>query len=231
MQVVSQEKWIAERRSLLEDEKRLLRLRDEVSSKRRSLPWVEIQKDYKFKTQQGEHDLRELFGQNSQLILYHFMFGDGWGEGCPSCSFWADSFDGMAVHLDARDASFVVASNAPLDQLLAYQERMGWNFNWVSSFQTDFNYDFRVSFSDEQIANQEKAYNYGNNAFPSKEAPGISVFNRVEDVVYHTYSCFSRGSDNMNPVYQYLDLLPKGRDEDTLPHPMSWVRRHDRYGS
>jgi len=228
--VVSREEWLAARRELLAAEKELTRARDELSRRRRELPWVKVEKRYEFQSPNGKESLADLFDGRSQLLLYHFMFGPDWNEGCPSCSFWADNYDGTVVHLNHRDVSFVVVSRAPLEKLEAYRRRMGWSFKWVSSFGGDFNYDFRVSFTPEEMKRGEMDYNYRQMKFPSEEAPGISVFFRDGDgAVFHTYSCYSRGLDMLNGAYHHLDLVPKGRDEEGLPYSMAWLRRHDRY--
>ena len=228
--IVSREQWLEARRRLLGKEKELTRARDEVARQRRELPWVRVEKPYEFDGPEGAQSLGDLFAGRSQLLIYHFMLGPGWNEGCPSCSFWADGYDGMVVHLAHRDVTFVVVSRAPLAAIEAYRKRMGWRFKWVSSSRSDFNYDFHVSFTPEEIAKGEMEYNFAKTKFPSEEAPGISVFYRDPDgALFHTYSCYARGLDPMNSAYQHLDLVPKGRNEDGLPYPMAWVRRHDRY--
>jgi predicted dithiol-disulfide oxidoreductase (DUF899 family) len=226
--IVSGGEWLAARKALLAREKELTRLRDDLSRQRRELPWVKVEKAYVFDGPSGQETLWDLFAGRGQLIVDHFMFGADWQEGCPSCSFWADTYDGVVVHLEHRDASFVVVSKAPLEKLRTYQQRMGWGFKWVSSFNNDFNRDFHVSFTAEE---QETAvYNYKAGGFGASEAPGISVFAKDEEgSIFHTYSCYARGLDPLNGAYQLMDLLPKGRDEGALPHPMAWVRRHDRY--
>ena len=226
--IVSGAEWLAARKALLAREKELTRLRDDLSRQRRELPWVKVEKAYVFDGPSGKETLSDLFAGRSQLIVDHFMFGADWEEGCPSCSFWADTYAGVVVHLAHRDASFVVVSKAPLEKLRAYQQRMGWTFKWVSSLNSDFNRDYHVSFTPEE---QETAvYNYKAGGFGASEAPGISVFAKDgEGSVFHTYSCYARGLDALNGAYQLMDLLPKGRDEGALPHPMAWVRRHDRY--
>ncbi len=226
--VVSREEWLAARHQLLAAEKELTRARDDVSRRRRELPWVKVEKRYEFQSPKGKETLSDLFEGRSQLLLYHFMFGPDWNEGCPSCSFWADNYDGTIVHLNHRDVTFAVVSRAPLDKLEAYRRRMGWRFKWVSSLGSDFNYDFRVSFTPEEMQRGEMEYNYRMTKFPSDEAPGISIFCRDGDV-FHTYSCYSRGLDMLNAAYHHLDLVPKGRDEDGLAYSMAWLRRHDRY--
>ena len=222
--------WLAARKELLEEEKALLRSRDALSAKRRELPWVLVQEPYAFETSGGTKTLADLFGNKNQLIVQHFMMGEGWEQGCPSCSFWADGFNGTTAHLAERDAAFVCVSNAPLSQIEAYRKRMGWDFEWVSSFGSTFNFDYQASFTPEQVENGSMYYNYRQTRFPASEAPGISIFAKYANgKVYHTYSTYSRGLDNLNVAYQLLDLLPKGRDEDDLPHPMAWVQRHDQY--
>jgi predicted dithiol-disulfide oxidoreductase (DUF899 family) len=227
--VVSRDEWLAARTQHLAKEKEFTRLRDELSRARRELPWARVDKEYAFDTTTGPKSLADLFEGRSQLIVYHFMFGPDWSEGCPSCSFWADNFAGAIVHLNHRDVTMIAISRAPLEKLLAYRERMGWRFEWVSSFGNDFNRDFGVTFSPEQIAQGAAAYNFGTTKFSGEEAPGISVFQRSGDEVFHTYSCYARGLDILNGAYHYLDLVPKGRDESDLPYTMAWLRRHDKY--
>lgn len=229
--IVSPEEWVAARKDLLRKEKEFTRLRDQLSAERRGLPWVKIEKTYNFDGPDGKETLTDLFDGRSQLIVYHFMFGPGWEEGCKSCSFVADHFDGMTVHLNARDVSMAVVSRAPLKELQAFRKRMGWRFKWVSSYGNDFNYDYHVSFTKDEMAKGKVYYNYELQEFPSEEAPGISVFNKNENGgVYHTYSSYTRGLDILMGTYNYLDLVPKGRDEDALAFAMAWVRHHDRYG-
>ena len=228
--ITTREEWLAARRALLEEEKALLRQRDAVSARRRQLPWVVVEKDYQFDTNDGRKSLADLFGDKSQLIVQHFMMGESWEEGCPSCSFWADGVDGTTMHLGARDAAYVSVSNTSLEKINAYKQRMGWTFDWVSSLGSTFNHDYQASFTPREMESGSVFYNFHDTTFPASEAPGISVFARGENgQIYHTYSCYARGLDNMNVAYQYLDLLPKGRDEDALPHPMAWVKRHDQY--
>ncbi len=228
--VVSDHEWLDARRALLEKEKRLTRLRDEVSRERRALPWQRVDRDYVFVAPSDRVSLDDLFEDRSQLIVYHFMFGPTWTEGCKSCSFWMDNLSGAVVHLKHRDTTVVAVSRAPLAQLEAFKQRMGWTFTWVSSSECDFNYDYGVSFTPEQTASDEALYNFGTSRFPEEEAPGISVFIRAEDGhIYHTYSCYARGLDAVNGAYQLLDLTPKGRDEDGLRYTMEWLRHHDRY--
>lgn len=231
VKVVSREEWLIARKEHLAKEKEFTRLRDQLSQQRRELPWVKVDKTYLFDGPDGKESLADLFEGRSQLIIYHFMYGPDWAEGCPSCSFWADNFNGIVVHLQHRDITLVVVSRASLDTLNAYKERMGWNFKWVSSFSNDFNYDYHVSFSPDEVEKGEMDYNFEKTEFPSDEAPGISVFYKDEQGdVFHTYSCYSRGLDMLNAAYHYMDLVPKGRDEGHLPYSMAWLRRHDQYG-
>ena len=229
--VVSREEWIEARKEHLAQEKELTRLRDQLSQQRRELPWVKVEKPYTFQGPRGKESLSELFEGRSQLLVYHFMYGPDWDEGCPSCSFWADNFNGIIVHLNHRDVTMVAISRASLDQLEAYKQRMGWTFKWVSSSETDFNRDYHVSFAPEEVETGEMYYNYQTGTrFASSEAPGISVFYQDETgAIFHTYSCYARGLDMLNGAYHLLDLVPKGRDEAELPYPMAWVRRHDSY--
>ena len=228
--IVSQEEWLQARKAHLAREKEFTRLRDQLSRERRALPWVKVEKDYVFQGPNGPESLGDLFGGRSQLLVQHFMYGPDWEEGCPSCSFWADSYDGFIVHLAQRDVTMVAVSRAPLEKLDAFKRRMGWSFKWVSSLGSDFNRDFQVSFTPEEMAKGEMTYNYETRGFPADEAPGVSVFARNEDgEIFHTYSCYARGLDMLNGAYHYLDLMPKGRDEDDLPYSMAWVRRHDEY--
>ena len=228
--IVSQEEWLAARKAHLAREKEFTRLRDQLSRERRELPWVRVEKDYVFQGPNGPESLGDLFDGRSQLLVQHFMYGPDWEEGCPSCSFWADSYDGFIVHLAQRDVTMVAVSRAPLAKLDAFKRRMGWSFKWVSSLGSDFNRDFQVSFTPDEMAKGEMTYNYETRGFPADEAPGVSVFARNDaGEVFHTYSCYSRGLDMLNGAYHYLDLVPKGRDEDDLPYSMAWVRRHDEY--
>lgn len=226
--VVSRDEWLSARKSFLAKEKEFTRQRDELARQRRELPWVKVEKSYVFDSPNGKESLSDLFAGRSQLVVDHFMFGPDWNEGCPSCSFWADTYDGNVVHLEHRDASFVVVSRAPLEKLEAYRKRMGWHFKWVSSLNNDFNRDYHVSFTPEQ--QKTAVYNYKAGDAGSSELPGVSIFAKGDDgQIYHTYSCYARGLDNLNGAYQLIDLLPKGRDEQGLRHPMAWVRRHDKY--
>ena len=228
--IVSSDRWLAERKALLAREKELTHLKDQVARERRALPWVRVEKNYVFDTPDGPRTLAELFDGRSQLIVQHFMFTPGAEEGCPSCSYMADHTDGALAHLNQRDTTLVAVSRAPLADIERMRKRLGWQFKWVSSDDGDFNYDFHVSFTPEQMAGGEVDYNYGKQAFPHTDAPGISVFYKDEDgQVYHTYSTYGRGVELMMHTYNFLDLTPKGRDEEGLPHPMSWVRYHDRY--
>ncbi len=230
--VVSRDEWLASRKEHLAKEKELTRLRDQLSQERRELPWVKVDKEYLFDGPNGKETLSELFEGRSQLIIYHFMYGPDWAEGCPSCSFWADNFNDSVVHLNHRDITLLAVSRAGFDTLEAYRKRMGWSFKWVSSFENDFNRDYHVSFTSDEMKNGEMDYNFRITQFPSEEAPGISVFYRDEEGnVFHTYSCYARGLDMLNVAYHYMDLVPKGRDESNLPYSMAWLRRHDSYGT
>ena len=229
--VVSRDEWLVARKELLVKEKEFTRLRDQLSQERRALPWEKVEKEYVFDSPKGKETLAELFEGRSQLIVYHFMYGPDWEEGCPSCSFWADNFDGIGIHLNHRDITLICVSKARLETLEAYKKRMGWNFKWVSSFDNDFNREFQVSFTPEELEKGEIYYNYHMTRFLSSEAPGISVFHKNEQgEVLHTYSCYARGLDMLNGAYHYMDLVTKGRDEDHLPSTMAWLRRHDQYG-
>jgi predicted dithiol-disulfide oxidoreductase (DUF899 family) len=228
--VVSRQQWLSARIALLAKEKEFTRLRDELSRERRELPWVQVDTSYVFDGPNGKETLAQLFGTRSQLIVYHFMFSPEWDEGCPHCSFWADHYDGMVIHLDHRDATFVVISRAPLAKIQPFKKRMGWRFKWVSSNQTDFNYDYRVSFTPEDIRNRTAFYNYVKTDPGPADREGLSAFSKDErGVVFHTYSTYARGIDMLNGTYNVLDLAPKGRDEDSLESPQAWVRHHDRY--
>ena len=229
-EVVSPNEWIASRKELLRKEKEFTKLRDELSRQRRELPWEKVEKQYVFDGPNGKETLADLFDGKSQLIVYHFMFGPGWDEGCPSCSFLADHFDGSLVHLANRDVTLVVVSRAPLAQIEAFKKRMGWRFKWVSSFGNDFNRDYHVSFTKEEMAKGKVPYNYDMVEFGSEEGPGASVFYKnASGDVFHTYSAYARGLDILVGAYNFLDLAPKGRDEDGLAFSMAWVRHHDKY--
>ncbi|HYY03004.1 MAG TPA: DUF899 domain-containing protein [Gaiellaceae bacterium] len=227
-EIVTHDAWVAARKELLAREKEFTRLRDGLSRRRRELPWEPVDKEYVFEGADGRSPLPELFDGRSQLVVYHFMFDPEWEEGCKSCSFWADSFEANVVHLKARDVTMVAVSRARYRKLAAYRERMGWSFPWFSSAETDFNFDFGVSFAGAD-QEQEGAYNYGTLAPRGPEREGVSVFYKGADGgVYHTYSTYARGIDLLNTAYNYLDLVPKGRDEDG-GRPQGWVRRHDEY--
>jgi predicted dithiol-disulfide oxidoreductase (DUF899 family) len=228
--IVSREAWTSARKAFLAKEKEFTRQRDALSAERRELPWVEVGESYAFDGPAGKESLSDLFGGTRQLLVYHFMFGPDWEEGCPSCSFWADNYNGIATHLKHRDVQLVAISRAPLAKLEAYKRRMGWSFKWVSSLGNDFNRDYHVSFTPEE---QKTAYyNFERQGFGTTEAPGISVFLKDDrGRIFHTYSCYARGLDAVNGAYQLLDLVPKGRDEAELPWSMAWLRRHDRYES
>ena len=228
--IVPREEWIEARKTHLAHEKEYTRVRDRLSEGRRALPWVKVDKTYVFDGPTGKATLSELFKTRNQLVVQHFMFAPDWNEGCKSCSFWADGFERMVPHLAARDTTLVAVSRAPLDKLTAFKARMGWTFDWFSSADNDFNYDYAASFTPEQIKSGAKIYNFGTSGFGIEEAPGISVFYRDEaGTIFHTYSCFECGLDMMNAAYQYLDLTPLGRHEDGLPYPMDWVRLRDQY--
>ena len=228
--IVTPSEWLAARKELLAEEKRLTRQMDAVSAKRRVLPWVKIEKDYQFDSRRGCISLAELFAGRSQLVIQHFMLGPGWGEGCPSCSYMADHTDGMLPHLAAREVTMMAVSRAPLPEIEAFKKRMGWGFEWVSSNGSDFNHDFHVSFTEKEVESGKVDYNYTMQPFGSTEAPGISVFHKAADgLIYHTYSVYGRGVELMMGTYRMLDLTPKGRDEDNLEHSMEWVRHHDSY--
>lgn len=229
-EIVGREEWLEARRSLMEKEKAFTRQRDQLSAARRGLPKVRIDKDYRFTGNDGEHTLSDLFNDRSQLAIYHFMMGPDWEEGCPSCSFWADNYDGTQIHLAHRDITLAAISRAPIENIQAYKERMGWQFDWYSSYGTDFNFDFAVSFTEEQRSSGKPIYNFGTQAFSMDEAPGFSVFQKDADgTMFHTYSTYSRGLDIFNAAYHIMDMTPKGRDEDELPFTMGWLRRHDQY--
>jgi predicted dithiol-disulfide oxidoreductase (DUF899 family) len=229
-QIVSRQEWLAARKTLLGQEKEFTRARDRLNEARRALPWVRVDKAYVFDGPRGNAALADLFAGRRQLIVQHFMFAPDWNEGCKSCSFWADGFERMIPHLAARDTTLVAVSRAALPKLEAFKARMGWTFDWFSSAANDFNFDYGVSFTPEQITSGAKVYNFGTSGFGVEEAPGISVFYRDEaGNVFHTYSCFARGLDMMNAAYHYLDLTPLGRHEEGLPYPMDWLRLRDRY--
>jgi predicted dithiol-disulfide oxidoreductase (DUF899 family) len=228
--VVSQEEWLKARQELLAKEKQLTQESDALAIERRKLPWVKVDKPYVFDTPGGKKTLAELFDGRSQLVVYHFMFGPDWEEGCPSCSILGDHIDGNAPHLANRDVTLIAVSRAPLVKIEEFKKRMGWRFKWASSFGNDFNRDYHVSFTPEELAKGDMYYNFKTQRFPSEEAPGISVFYKNEPGdVFHTYSTYGRGGEPMMGVYIYLDVTPRGRHEEGLPFPMAWVRHHDRY--
>ena len=231
--VVSHNEWIASRTAFLKKEKEFTRLRDEISKQRRELPWEKVEKNYVFDGPNGKIALADLFEGRSQLIVYHFMLGPDWVEGCPSCSFLGDHFDGAIPHLNARDVTFVVISRAPYSQIQAFQKRMGWKFKWVSSNSNDFNFDYKVSFTSQDVAKGKdggKNYNFNTIPFSIEEGPGASAFYKDEaGGIFHTYSTYARGLDIFLGAYNFLDIAPKGRDEDGLAFSMAWVKHHDKY--
>src|ERR687888_220685 len=225
--MVDHDEWLAERKRLLAEEKEFTRRRDELSRQRRELPWERVEKEYVFEGPEGRRTLQELFDGRSQLVVYHFMFDPEWDEGCKSCSFWADNFDPNVIHLKARDVTMVAVSRAPYEKLAAYKQRMGWGFDWYSSGDSDFNFDLGVSFRPED--QDRDVYNYGPLPPRIADREGMSVFYKDDDgSVFHTYSAYARGIDLLNTAYNYLDLVPKGRDEEG-PRTQDWVRRHDEY--
>jgi predicted dithiol-disulfide oxidoreductase (DUF899 family) len=220
-EIAGRDEWTARRVELLREEKALTRRLDELAKQRRELPWVEIDKEYVFDTERGKRSLRDLFDGRAQLLVYHFMYGPDWEEGCPSCSFWADNYNGVAVHLAHRDTTFVAVSRAPLAALLHYRQRMGWTFDWASSAGTDFSLDFGVS--------EATTYNFAPQQQVADELPGVSAFIQTDGRVFHTYSAYGRGLDIFNGAYQLLDLTARGRDEGALEWTAAWLRRHDEY--
>ena len=228
--IVSRQEWIEARKAHLAHEKEFTRARDRLSEERRTLPWVRVDKPYTFDSADGKTSLADLFRGKSQLVVQHLMYPPEWEEACKSCSFWADGFERIVPHLAARDTTLAAVSRAPLSKLLPFRQRMGWTFDWVSSADSDFNYDYGVSFTPDEVKSGAKIYNFGTSGFHIEEAPGISVFYRNEaSEIFHTYSCFARGLDMMNAAYHYLDLTPLGRHEEGLPYPMDWVRLRDQY--
>ncbi len=229
--VVSREEWLSARTKFLTKEKEFTHLRDELSRQRRALPWVKVDKQYVFEGPKGKETLADLFEKRSQLVVYHFMFSPDWNEGCPHCSFWADNFNPIGVHLNHRDVTFVAISRAPLNKIDAFKKRMGWQFKWLSSGKTDFNYDYGVSFTPEQLAKGPVLYNYSRKEMgDAQDREGLSVFYKDADgTLFHTYSSYERGIDLVNTAYNYLDLVPKGRDEESLEFTQAWVRHHDKY--
>ena len=228
--VVSQQEWLAARKELLAAEKEFTRQRDALSAKRREMPWVRAEENYIFDGPNGKVSLSDLFRDKSQLVVYHFMFGLGWEQGCPGCSFVSDHVDGALAHLNARDVAYTAVSRATLPEITAFKKRMGWHFPWVSSNQNDFNFDYHVSFRKDKNAKSKGEYNYVQRESLSEENPGLSVFYKNETgEIFHTYSTYARGLDMLLGTYNFLDLTPKGRDESSFPQPMAWVRHHDRY--
>ena len=229
-EVVSEKEWLEASKALLAKEKKLTQQRDALSLERRELPWVKVEKNYVFDGPNGKETLADLFDGRSQLIVYHFMFGPEWQQGCSSCSMDADGFDGSIAHVEQRDATVVVISRAPMDKLAAFQKRMGWKFHWVSSFGNEFNGDYRVSFTKEEMANGKPYYNFDTNRHPQEEAQGFSVFYKDENGdIFRTYSSYGRGVEVVMIGYSLLDMTPKGRDEDSLSFPMAWVKHQDKY--
>lgn len=229
--IVTEAEWLVARKDLLTREKQLTRLRDDVSNYRRGLPWVKIDKEYAFDGPNGKETLVDLFDGRSQLIVYHFMLGPGWQEGCKSCSYLADHFDGANWHLPHRDVTLVVISRAPLSEIEPFQKRMGWRFKWFSSHGSHFNFDYHVSATEDEKGREKMFYNYETSELMSDEMPGLSVFYKDEDdQIFHTYSTYARGLDHLVGTYNFLDLVPKGRDENP-DSTMDWVRRHDEYAA
>jgi predicted dithiol-disulfide oxidoreductase (DUF899 family) len=227
--VVTLEQWVSARKALLAKEKEFTRLRDELSRQQRELPWVKVTEPYSFEGPRGKETLADLFEGRSQLVVYHFMFGPDWEAGCPHCSFWADNFDRVIVHLNQRDVTMVAVSRAPYPKLAAYEKRMGWSFKWVSSAGSTFNFDYGVSFTPEQVAAKSADYNFKVQDPGFDEREGMSVFTKdASGAIFHTYSAYARGIDVFNTAYHYLDVVPKGRDEGG--RSQFWVRRRDEYG-
>jgi predicted dithiol-disulfide oxidoreductase (DUF899 family) len=228
--IVSKDEWLAARGALLKKEKEFTLLREKLAQQQRDMPWVLVDKEYLFDGPNGKQTLSELFDGRSQLIVYHFMYDPNWDAGCPSCSFWADNFNGIVVHLNQRDVTMIAVSKAPYSKIGEYKKRMGWNFKWVSSYDNDFNFDYHVSFTPEELSEKKAFYNYNLQDTHSPEREGVSVFYKdTASHVLHTYSAYARGIDGLNVAYHYLDLVPKGRDEDGHEFPQFWVRRHDEY--
>jgi len=227
--IVNRDVWLKERLALLDKEKKFTRARDDLSRSRRALPRVRVAADYVFDAPGGKQTLKDLFGDKQQLLIYHYMFANGWREGCKSCAFWIDGFEGLENHLAARDTSLVLVSSAPLAAFSDFKARMGWTLPWVSAAGSDFGRDYAVSFDPADLDAGKVDYNYRPTKLGSPEMPGLSVFQRDGDEVFHTYSTYSRGLDILNTTYNLLDLTPKGRDEDALPFTMDWLRRHDEY--
>jgi predicted dithiol-disulfide oxidoreductase (DUF899 family) len=231
-EIVSQEEWVEVRKNLLKKEKEFTRLRDQLSAERRELPWVKVEKNYVFDGPDGKETLADLFAGRSQLFVKHFMFGPGWKEGCVGCSFEVDHIEGALVHLEHHDVTYVAVSRAPLAEIEAFKKRMGWRFKWVSSYGSDFNYDYHVSFTKEEIAKGKVYYNYGMTESSIEDLSGISVFYKDEaGDIFHTYSSYARGAEELLGTYMVLDLTPKGRNETGPNYDLTdWVRHHDRYG-
>ena len=227
--IVTRQEWLRERIALLNEEKELTCQRDALAGKVRDLPWVKVDKSYHFDSMCGAKTLADLFGDKSQLIVYHFMFDPTWSQGCKSCSFVADHYNSLIIHLAHRDISFVTISQAPLEKLEQFRQRMGWSFPWVSGVKTDFGRDYGVSFTDEELASDTVIYNFNRKPYPIRELPGFSVFTKdAQGNIFHTYSTFARGLENFLTAYRFIDLVPKGRDEELTPG-MGWLRHHDRY--
>jgi predicted dithiol-disulfide oxidoreductase (DUF899 family) len=229
--IVPKNEWLEHRKALLKKEKEFTVLREQLSQQRRDLPWVAVKNEYNFDGPDGKQTLSELFEGRTQLIVYHFMFDPSWEVGCAHCSFWADNFNGIIVHLNQRDVTLIAVSRAPYTKLATYQKRMGWTFKWVSSSDTDFNFDYGVSFTPEELTKKEAFYNFVTyDPQGCAEREGISIFYKdPEGNMFHTYSAYARGIDMLNLAYHYLDLVPKGRDEAGHDFPQFWVRRHDEY--
>jgi predicted dithiol-disulfide oxidoreductase (DUF899 family) len=231
-QIVSRDEWVDARRRFLAKEKDFQRLRDELSRERRALPWERVAKHYVFEGSAGKETLGDLFAGRSQLVVYHFMFDPNSDAGCRGCSFWADNYNGIIPHLQQRDVAFAAVSRAPLAKLQSFAARMGWSFKWVCSANSDFNYDYHASFRAADLASGSAVHNYDKYRDSMPDKPGFSVFFKDgAGDIFHTYSTYARGIDPMNVAFQLLDLVPKGRDEAGLPHPMSWVKLHDQYES
>jgi predicted dithiol-disulfide oxidoreductase (DUF899 family) len=227
--VVPHEQWVAARKKFLTKEKKLSKLRDQLHAQRRELPWEKVEKGYVFQGPRGKETFADLFDGKGQLLVYHFMFGPGWKDGCPHCSFWADHFDGVNFHIGQRDTTFVVVSRAPWKEIAPFKKRMGWKFKWVSSFGSDFNFDLKVSFTPDELKSGKAIYNYARLDMDIDEREGVSAFFRdKKGAIYHTYSSYARGIDLMNTTYNFLDLTAKGRDEDP-DASQNWVRYHDDY--
>jgi predicted dithiol-disulfide oxidoreductase (DUF899 family) len=229
--VVSHDAWLAARSAFLTTEKEFTRARDKLSRQRRELPWEKVEREYSFESPNGPESLAGLFDDCSQLIVYHFMFPPEWDEGCVHCSYWADNFNGTDVHLRARDVSFAAVSRAPIEKIEAFKQRMGWSFRWVSSYRSDFNYDYQASFTPDQVESGARVFNFSTLAPGMSDREGMSAFYKDTDgTVFHTYSTYGRGIDILNGAYNFIDLTARGRDEDALSGPQDWVRYHDRYG-